>query len=174
MFEQLEIVACTPKLRIQARTNKSELALVKSTQLLDQAEAIGDFKLVVAELEGVDPVSLQTAAERLLQKLGEGAVVLGSSPEAQKVSLVVAFSPSVIEKGLQAGKFIGAIAKICGGGGGGRPNLAQAGGRDPSKLPEALAQARQQLKESFDSMDRSIAVYDVAAEPASVKAKTTL
>ena len=158
----------------QLEALKSELALVKSTQLLDQAEAIGDFKLVVAELEGVDPVSLQTAAEQLLQKLGEGAVVLGSSPEAQKVSLVAAFSPSVIAKGLQAGKFIGGIAKICGGGGGGRPNLAQAGGRDPSKLPEALAQARQQLKESFDSMDRSIAVYDVAAEPASVKAKTTL
>jgi alanyl-tRNA synthetase len=163
----------------QLEALKSELALVKSTQLLDQAETIGDFKLVVAELEGVDPVSLQTAAERLLQKLGEGAVVLGSSPEAQKVSLVAAFSPSVIAKGLQAGKFIGGIAKICGGGGGGRPNLAQAGGRDPSKLPEALAQAKQQLKESFDSMDssasrRSIAVGDVAAEPASVKAKTTL
>jgi alanyl-tRNA synthetase len=129
----------------QLEALKSELALVKSTQLLDQAETIGDFKLVVAELEGVDPVSLQTAAERLLQKLGEGAVVLGSSPEAQKVSLVAAFSPSVIKKGLNAGKFIGGIAKICGGGGGGRPNLAQAGGRDPGKLPEALAQARQQL-----------------------------
>ncbi len=129
----------------QLEALKSELALVKSTQLLDQAETIGDFKLVVAELEGVDPVSLQAAAERLLQKLGEGAVVLGASPEAQKVSLVAAFSPSAIKKGLNAGKFIGGIAKICGGGGGGRPNLAQAGGREPSKLPEALAQARQQL-----------------------------
>ncbi|MCL2934384.1 MAG: DHHA1 domain-containing protein, partial [Trichodesmium sp. MAG_R03] len=48
-------------------------------------------------------------------------------------------------KGLQAGKFIGGIAKICGGGGGGRPNLAQAGGRDPSKLKEALKSAREQL-----------------------------
>jgi alanyl-tRNA synthetase len=133
----------------QLEALKSELALVKSTQLLDQAETIGDFKLVVAELEGVDPVSLQAAAERLLQKLGEGAVVLGSSPETQKVSLVAAFSPGAIAKGLNAGKFIGGIAKICGGGGGGRPNLAQAGGRDPSKLPEALAQARQQLKEGI-------------------------
>jgi alanyl-tRNA synthetase len=103
----------------------------------------------VAELEGVDPVSLQAAAERLLQKLGEGAVVLGSSPEAQKVSLVAAFSPSVNQKGLQAGKFIGSIAKICGGGGGGRPNLAQAGGRDPSKLSEALAESKQQLTEGL-------------------------
>jgi alanyl-tRNA synthetase len=129
----------------QLEALKSELALVKSTQLLAQAETIGSFKLVVAELEGVDPVSLQAAAERLLQKLGEGAVVLGSSPEAQKVALVVAFSPSVNQKGLQAGKFIGGIAKICGGGGGGRPNLAQAGGREPDKLPEALAEAKHQL-----------------------------
>jgi alanyl-tRNA synthetase len=133
----------------QLETLKSELALVKSTQLLEQAENIGDFKLVVAELEGVDPVSLQAAAEQLLQKLGEGAVVLGSSPEAQKVSLVAAFSPSVNQKGLQAGKFIGSIAKICGGGGGGRPNLAQAGGRDPSKLSEALAESKQQLTDGL-------------------------
>jgi alanyl-tRNA synthetase len=52
----------------------------------------------------------------------------------------------VNQKGLQAGKFIGAIAKICGGGGGGRPNFAQAGGRDASKLPEAIAAARKQLE----------------------------
>jgi alanyl-tRNA synthetase len=129
----------------QLEALKSELALVKSTQLLDKAETIGNFKLVVAELEGVDPVSLQAAAERLLQKLGEGAVVLGSSPEVQKVTLVAAFSSGVNQKGLQAGKFIGGIAKICGGGGGGRPNLAQAGGRDPEKLPEALAEAKKQL-----------------------------
>jgi alanyl-tRNA synthetase len=55
----------------------------------------------------------------------------------------------VNKKGLQAGKFIGAIAKICGGGGGGRPNLAQAGGRDASKLPEALEQARNELKSAL-------------------------
>ncbi len=130
---------------------KAELALVKSTQLLDRAETVGEFKILVAELEGVDPASLQTAAERLLQKIGEGAVVLGSSPEAQKVSLVAAFSPSVNQKGLQAGKFIGGIAKICGGGGGGRPNLAQAGGRDPSKLKDALAQAQAQLQTELKS-----------------------
>jgi alanyl-tRNA synthetase len=97
----------------------------------------------------VDPESLKTAAERLLQKLDNGTVVLGSVPEAGKVSLVAAFSPEVNKKGLQAGKFIGAIAKICGGGGGGRPNLAQAGGRDASKLPEALESARTQLRSAL-------------------------
>lgn len=59
--------------------------------------------------------------------------------------MVAAFSPAVISQGLQAGKFIGSVAKICGGGGGGRPNLAQAGGKDASRMPEALQMARQQL-----------------------------
>ncbi|WP_353672090.1 alanine--tRNA ligase [Synechocystis sp. LKSZ1] len=129
---------------------KQELALVKSEQLLSQAEALGSFKLLVADLGNVDAESLKTAAERLQQKLGEGAVVLGSVPEADKVSLVAAFSPQLVkEKKLQAGKFIGQIAKLCGGGGGGRPNLAQAGGRNPSQLPEALKVAQQELRQAL-------------------------
>jgi len=124
---------------------KQELALAKSDQLLAQAESVGEFKILVANLGEVDADALKTAAERLQQKLGEGAVVLASVPEADKVSLVAAFSKGVNGKGLQAGKFIGAIAKLCGGGGGGRPNLAQAGGRDSSKLAEALESARDQL-----------------------------
>ncbi|MEM9265161.1 MAG: alanine--tRNA ligase [Cyanobacteria bacterium P01_F01_bin.13] len=128
---------------------KSELALLKSDQLLDQAITIGDFQMLVANMGEVDADSLKTAAERLLQKLGDGAVVLGSMPAAGKVSLVAAFSKPVMEKGLKAGKFIGGIAKITGGGGGGRPNFAQAGGRDASKLPEALAAAKAQLQETL-------------------------
>jgi alanyl-tRNA synthetase len=132
-------------LQRQLGVTKSELALAKSDQLLTQAETVGDFKVLVAELPGVDAESLKTVAEQLLQKLGEGAVVLGSVPEPDKVSLVAAFSKGINAKGLQAGKFIGAIAQICGGGGGGRPNLAQAGGRDASKLPEAIATARETI-----------------------------
>jgi alanyl-tRNA synthetase len=124
---------------------KGELAILKSDQLITAAETVGNLKLIVAELEGVSAEALKTAAERLLQKLGAGAVVLGSVPEAEKVSLVAAFSPEVIEKKLQAGKFIGGIAKLCGGGGGGRPNLAQAGGREPDQLPKALESAKEQL-----------------------------
>ncbi|MBW4572770.1 MAG: alanine--tRNA ligase [Tolypothrix carrinoi HA7290-LM1] len=125
---------------------KGQLAIAKSDSLLQTAESVGDYKIIVAQIEDVDAASLQTAAERLLQKLGKGAVVLGSVPEAGKVSLIAAFSSEVNKKGLLAGKFIGGIAKICGGGGGGRPNLAQAGGRDASKLPEALDTARSELK----------------------------
>jgi len=129
----------------QLEAVKGELAIAQSDQLLSTAEAVGDLKVLVAELPGADAESLKTAAERLQQKLGESAVVLGSGSDG-KVSLVAAFSPAVIkDKKLQAGKFIGAIAKMCGGGGGGRPNLAQAGGRDASKLPEALEAAKSQL-----------------------------
>jgi alanyl-tRNA synthetase len=130
----------------QLETVKGELAIAKSEQLLTQAISIGEFKIIIAELGDVDPTALQTAAERLLNKLGEGAIVLASIPEPDKVSLVAAFSKGVNAKGLQAGKFIGNIAKICGGGGGGRPNLAQAGGRDASKVKEALAVAKAELE----------------------------
>ena len=99
---------------------QSELAIAKSDSLLDQAETVGAVKILVANLGSSDADALKTAAERLLQKLGEGAVVLGSIPAAGKVSLVAAVSPAVNQAGLQAGKFIGAIAKITGGGGGGR------------------------------------------------------
>lgn len=133
----------------ELETLKVQLAIAKSDSLLQTAETVGDHKIIVAQLEDVDPESLKTAAERLLQKIGNGAVVLGSVPEADKVSIVAAFSPEVNKKGLQAGKFVGAIAKICGGGGGGRPNLAQAGGRDASKLPDALGQAEIDLKSAL-------------------------
>ena len=129
---------------------KQELALAKSDSLLSQAETVGDYKVLVANMGEMDAKSLQSAAERLQQKLGEAAVVIASIPSQGKVSLVAAFSQKVIkEKQLQAGKFIGGIAKICGGGGGGRPNLAQAGGRDASKLDEALDTAKQQLTEEL-------------------------
>ena len=129
----------------QLEAVKAELAIANSEQLLTTAETIGEFKLIVAELHDADAESLKTAAERLQQKLGESAVVLGSATTDGKVNFVAAFSKAVNNKGLQAGKFIGGIAKICGGGGGGRPNLAQAGGRDATKLKAALESAKTQL-----------------------------
>jgi alanyl-tRNA synthetase len=131
---------------------QSELALAKSDRVLAQAASIGSFTVLVAEIAGIDANALKTAAERLQQKLGEaGAVLLGSVPEPGKVSFVAAFGSAVNQQGLQAGKFVGEIAKICGGGGGGRPNLAQAGGRDSQKFQEALATAKQQLTEKLTS-----------------------
>ncbi|MCZ2201992.1 MAG: DHHA1 domain-containing protein, partial [Cylindrospermopsis raciborskii PAMP2012] len=124
---------------------KSQLAIVKSDSLLQTAQVVGEHKIIVAQMTDIDPESLKDAAERLLQKIVNGAVVLASIPEPGKVSIVAAFSSHVNEKGLQAGKFVGNIAKLCGGGGGGKPNLAQAGGRDASKLPQALESAKDNL-----------------------------
>jgi alanyl-tRNA synthetase len=124
---------------------KSQLAIVKSDSLLQTAQVVGEHKIIVAQMTDIDPESLKDAAERLLQKIINGAVVLASIPEPGKVSIVAAFSSHVNEKGLQAGKFVGNIAKLCGGGGGGKPNLAQAGGRDASKLPQALESAKDNL-----------------------------
>jgi alanyl-tRNA synthetase len=131
---------------------QGDLAILKSEQLLTTAEKIGNYSVVVAELGNVDGTALQTAAERLLQKLGAGAVVLASVPAPDKVNLVAAFSKEVNDKGLQAGKFIGSIAKICGGGGGGRPNLAQAGGKDASQVAAALQHAKAELVSSLQSI----------------------
>ena len=129
---------------------KGQMAIAKSDSLLETVESVGEYKYLVAKMEGVDAESLKTAAERLQQKIGNNAaVVLGSALEEGKVSLVAAFGADINKKGVQAGKFIGAVAKMCGGGGGGRPNLAQAGGRDASKLPEALEKAKGDLKASL-------------------------
>ena len=127
---------------------REELALVKAEALLNQAETVGDYQILVARLDGIGADGMQTAAQQLQEQLGDGAaVLLAGVPEPAKVTLVVAFGPELIKRGLQAGKFVGVVAKACGGGGGGRPNLAQAGGRDPGALPGALAAARLELLE---------------------------
>jgi len=134
---------------------REELATAKAAALVAQAEPIGSaaagmpFQLLVARLDGVDGAGLQSAAQGLADQLGEGsAVVLGGLPDPSdlaKVMLVAAFGKAVVAAGPKAGAFIGSIAKLCGGGGGGRPNLAQAGGRDGAALDGALQQAREQL-----------------------------
>jgi alanyl-tRNA synthetase len=128
---------------------REELALEKSAALAVQAVVVGESQLLVARLDGVEGGGLQSAAQGLADQLGDGAaVVLGGLPDPAdlgKVILVAAFGPAVIAAGPKAGAFIGGIAKVCGGGGGGRPNLAQAGGRDGAALDGALAQAREQL-----------------------------
>ena len=128
---------------------RGELALAKASALAGQAQALGEFQLLVARLDGVEGAGLQSAAQGLADQLGDSAaVVLGGLPDPAdlaKVILVAAFGQAVIAAGPKAGAFIGAVAKACGGGGGGRPNLAQAGGRDGAALDGALEQAKAQL-----------------------------
>jgi len=130
--------------------SRADLALAKAAELVTQAEAVGPYQLLVARLDGVEGAGLQNAAQGLLDQLGPAAaVVLGGLPdpaEVGKVVLVAAFGPEVIALGPKAGAFIGTVAQACGGGGGGRPNLAQAGGRDGTALAGALEKARQDLR----------------------------
>ncbi|MAR05870.1 MAG: alanine--tRNA ligase [Cyanobium sp. NAT70] len=138
---------------------QAELAVAKSSALVSKVKAVGTFQLLVERLDGVDGAGLQGAAQSLVDQLGDGtAVVLGGLPDPNdlgKVILVAAFGKMVVAAKLQAGKFIGGIAKLCGGGGGGRPNLAQAGGRDGSALDQALQTSSQQLIEHLQSVSEA-------------------
>jgi alanyl-tRNA synthetase len=123
----------------QPTTNKQALASRA------QPAPSGAGQWLVEEVPGLEGKALQEAATSLLAALGDPAVVVLASKgegDAAKVSFVAAVSPSAVSKGLQAGKLVGSVAKVCGGGGGGKPSLAQAGGKDASKLPEALETAR--------------------------------
>ncbi len=108
------------------------------------------MQLLVQQLDGIDAAALAVAAQHLQELLGDPvAVVLGSAAAADKVCLVAAFSPAVVKLGVSAGGLMGPLAKMCGGGGGGKPAFAQAGGRDPARLVDALAKAREQLEQSL-------------------------
>jgi len=142
-----EELKATGKALAQAR---SELAVARAGALVQAAEPFGDYRLLVSRLDGVDGAGLQNAAQGLQEQLGVGAaVVLGGLPDpadAGKVVLVAAFGPAVVAAGPKAGAFIGGIARLCGGGGGGRPQLAQAGGKDGAALDGALSTAGEQLR----------------------------
>ena len=134
----------------EAEALRGELAAAKSVALAaDAIVASNGSRVLVARLDGVDPAALKSAAESLLAKLageagGAGAaVVLGSGSADGKVGLVAIFDEEVQSAGgLKAGAVLGAAAKACGGGGGGKPGFAQAGGRDATQLDAALDGAR--------------------------------
>jgi alanyl-tRNA synthetase len=132
---------------------RQELALARAEALASRAVALGAFEVLVARLDGVEGAGLQGAAQGLAERLGDGAaVVLGGLPDPAddaKVVLAAAFGPAVVAAGAKAGAFIGGVARACGGGGGGRPNLAQAGGRDGAALDGALQQAEQELRQAL-------------------------
>jgi alanyl-tRNA synthetase len=138
---------------------RQELALLRAGGLAKQAKSFGcsangdPYKLLVARLDGVDGTGLQSVAQGLAEQLGTvAAVVLGGLPDPAdlgKLVLVAAFGEAVIKAGAKAGGFVAALAKLCGGGGGGRPNLAQAGGRDGAALDQVLQQALKQLEQQL-------------------------
>ena len=111
----------------------------------DGAEEIGGARVLVAQADFEDPKAMPDAADRLRGQLGDPSVVVLGSAAGGRVALLVAASPGAVERGVKAGAVVKAAAAVVGGGGGGRDSLAQAGGRDASKLPEALDVARAEI-----------------------------
>jgi alanyl-tRNA synthetase len=108
-----------------------------------------DGVLILVELKsGLDTNTLRDVSDTVRQKLGDAVVVLGSEVDG-RAHLVANVSPSVVERGVKAGEIVRAAAPVMGGGGGGRDTLAQAGGRDPEKLPDALATARAEIEKAL-------------------------
>lgn len=127
---------------------KSKMAQDAAGDILDQVKEVSGVKLLAAELDGVDMNGLRDLGDQLKEKLGEGVVVLASA-NGGKVSLMVTATEGAMKKGAHAGNLIKAIAGCVGGGGGGRPNMAQAGGKNPAGIPEALTKAAVVLGEQI-------------------------
>lgn len=123
---------------------KSKLAAGEAKNLLEHVRDVNGVPFLSAALTGADMDGLRTIAEDLKGRLDSGVVVLGSAA-GDKVSFVVAVTKDLVGKGIQAGKIVKEVASIAGGGGGGRPELAQAGGKDPAKLDEAIAKSAEIL-----------------------------
>ncbi|MEO6434845.1 MAG: alanine--tRNA ligase [Tepidisphaeraceae bacterium] len=116
-------------------------AIAIAAQLLAEAEALGPGQLIVGEVRSASDEQLRGAMDSLRKKSPSHGILLGSASDG-KVNFVAAVSDDLIARGLKAGDWIRETAKVAGGGGGGRPQMAQAGGKDPSKLAEALSTAR--------------------------------
>ena len=117
-----------------------------ATNLLERADAIGHGKLIVGDVPGASDEQLRTTMDSLKKRAGSYGILLASADDG-KVTFVAAVSDDLIAKGLKAGDWVREAAKITGGGGGGKPQMAQAGGKDPSKLPDALDVARRFARE---------------------------
>lgn len=119
--------------------------------LIENAADLGDgAKAVVAEVAGADTEELREIADKLRDRLGSAAVLLASAGDG-KVILLSAATKDLVKKGFHAGNLVREAAKITGGGGGGRPDMAQAGGRKPEKLPEMLEKAPGMIRAQLEN-----------------------
>jgi alanyl-tRNA synthetase len=122
------------------RENESlaaKLGNIEAGSLASKVKDVNGIPVLVANVQNTDMNNLRNMADDLKQKLGSGVIVLGSAVDG-KVNLIAGVTKDLIEKGFHAGKLIKEVSTRCGGGGGGRPDMAQAGGKDPSKLDSAL------------------------------------
>jgi alanyl-tRNA synthetase len=133
--------------KAKARELEKELAKQRQAAVESQAPAIAEQllaklqgKLLVSNLGDANADLLRAIINAVKPKLTSGVVVLGGVADS-KVSLICLVTPDLVKEGKNAGKIVGELAKICGGGGGGKPDLAQAGGKQPEKLSDALSAA---------------------------------
>lgn len=116
---------------------KAKLASAKGDELAAQAVDVQGLRVLAARLDGADAKTLRETVDRLKDKLGRAVVVL-ASVEGSKVQLCAGVTPDAVARGLKAGELVNAVAQQVGGKGGGKPDLAMAGGNDASRLGEAL------------------------------------
>ena len=128
---------------------KMKLAGGQGTDLAAQAIDVGGINVLAAEVDGADSKTLRDAVDRLKDKLGTAVIVLGAKTGEDKVALVAGVTKNITDR-FRAGDAVNVAAEIVGGRGGGRPDMARAGGREPARLGEALAEiegwVRQQLE----------------------------
>ncbi|MFJ9205863.1 alanine--tRNA ligase [Bacillus velezensis] len=123
----------------------SKLGNVEAGAILSKVKDIGGVKVLAEKVNAKDMNHLRTMVDDLKAKLGSAVIILGAV-QNEKVNLSAGVTKDLIEKGLHAGKMVKQAAEVCGGGGGGRPDMAQAGGKQPEKLEEALASAEDWIK----------------------------
>ncbi len=131
-------------LHSEVESLKSKLAKDAMGDVMNQVKEVNGMKLLAIKVEGVDMNGLRDLGDQLKEKIGEGVVVIASVNDG-KVNLMAAATEDAVKKGAHAGNLIKGIAG-CVGGGGGRPNMAQAGGKNPAGIEEALAKAEELLK----------------------------
>ena len=112
---------------------------------MDQVIEVKGVKLLATSVAGVDMNGLRDLGDQLKEKLGQGVVVIASDVNG-KVNLIAMVTDEAMKKGAHAGNLIKGIAALVGGGGGGRPNMAQAGGKNPAGIPDAIAKVSEVLE----------------------------
>jgi len=118
--------------------------------LAGQAAELAGIKVLTTTVAVADAKALLDAADRVKNALGDAAIVLGAVTDG-KVALIASVAPSLVQRGIKAGELVKVAAQVVGGGGGGRDTMAQAGGRDPEKLDDALAAARAHIESTLAS-----------------------
>ena len=116
---------------------------------MDQVQDVNGVKLLAVSVADVDMNGLRDLGDQLKEKLGEGVVVLASTKDG-KVNLIAMATDAAMKQGAHAGNLIKGIAALVGGGGGGRPNMAQAGGKNPAGIDAAIAEAAKVLAGQID------------------------